>query len=46
MNIENTDDIFLTIMLVVFFIGILAIFLEWKLNYPFGFYDGIVLCLT
>jgi len=31
------------ILIIIFLISILAIYLERKLNYPLGFYDGIVL---
>lgn len=40
----NTDNIYMIIVLIIFFIGILAIYLESRFNYPFGYYDGIVLC--
>lgn len=33
------------ILWIVFSIGMLAIYLENKFNYPFGFYDGIVFCI-
>ena len=33
------------ILIIFFFISILAIYLEWRFNYPFGKYDGMVTCL-
>lgn len=33
------------LLIIVFLISILAIYLEYKLSYPLGFYDGIVLCI-
>lgn len=34
------------LLIIVFLISILVIYLEYRLNYPIGFYDGIVLCLV
>lgn len=34
------------ILIIVFLISMLAIYIEWKLNYPLGFYDGIVMCMV
>lgn len=39
-------NIFDYILVGAFIICMLAIYIEKKLNYPLGFYDGIVLCLV
>lgn len=37
----NMNDI----LIIAFIVALLAIIIEWKLKYPIGFYDGIVLCM-
>lgn len=41
MNITSMEYL----LIIIFIISVTAIIIEWKLNYPLGFYDGIVLCL-
>ncbi len=38
-------NIFDYMLIATFIVSMLAIYIEKKLNYPLGFYDGIVLCL-
>lgn len=38
-------NIFDYVLTIAFIISMLVIYIEKRLNYPLGFYDGIVLCL-